>query len=152
MQEQKRQQLIKEILLMATAIFESFGPIVPPEWLSSDLSVTQLRVLLILKTTGPSRMSNIAASLGVALPTATGIIDNLVGKNLVTRENTPQDRRIVICKLSAQGEELIGKLWEFAGLQIGKLLELLTLDQLQQAVGFVKILQDNAAKLPHKNI
>lgn len=152
MQEQKRQELIQQILQMATAIFESIGPAVPSEWLSSDLSVTQLRVLLILKAAGPSRMSKIASSLEVALPTATGIIDNLVNKSLVVRENTPQDRRIVICRLSAHGEELIGKLWEFAGLQIGRLLELLTLEQLQQAVGFVKILQDNAAKLPHQNV
>jgi len=46
----------------------------------TDMTVAQLRVLLLLQTEGQSRMSSIAGTLGIAVSTATGIIDNLVKK------------------------------------------------------------------------
>jgi len=146
----ENQQLIDYILQKATKIFEKTGLTVPQEWLSSDLTVTQLRVLVTLQTLGHGRMSDVADGIGVALPTATGIVDNLVNKRLVIREDDPRDRRVVMCKLSPQGKELIGKLWEFGGLQIKKMLESLTTEELKKIAEVTEILDKNTPRYTNR--
>jgi DNA-binding MarR family transcriptional regulator len=121
-------------------------PNIPAEWLSSDLTVAQLRVLLVLHAEGPSRMSSIASGLDIAHSTATGIVDNLVKKGLVAREADTQDRRLVICELSAAGQELINRLWVSGQFQMEKLLDGLTLEQLEEAVEVAQMLFDNVSR------
>lgn len=152
MKAENQQKLVQHILQIATDIYELIGLVVPQEWLTSELTVTQLRVLLVLKTANLCRMGDVASALGVTLPTATGIIDNLVNKSLVVREINPKDRRVVICKLSAQGHELIGKLWEFERLQMEKLLDGLTVEQLQKTAEVAEILRQNVNGLKQNQI
>jgi DNA-binding MarR family transcriptional regulator len=141
-----REELIKKILKLSEDIYNSIPLDIPPEWLESDLSVAQLRVLLVLQSQGPSRMSSIASVIGVALPTATGVLDNLVRKGLAIRENDPQDRRLVICKLSSQGQNLINKLWMSGRFQMENLLDGLTEEQLEKAHEVARILYENISR------
>jgi MarR family transcriptional regulator, organic hydroperoxide resistance regulator len=130
----EKQKLTEHILNTVEKIYNMFGPAVPQEWLSSDITVTQLRILLVLHTAGTLKMSDIAAKLNVTLPTATVIVQNLVRKNLVQRDVSPEDRRLVICKLTAEGKALIEKIWGFGRLTIGMLLQGLTETQLNHTV------------------
>jgi DNA-binding MarR family transcriptional regulator len=138
--------LIAKILDDSEKIFNSIPVIIPPEWFSSDLTVAQLRILLFLYMRGSARMSDIASGLGITLPTATGIVDNLVKKSLVARETDPQDRRLVICTLSAPGQKLINKIWELGQFQMEKLLEGLSIEQLEKCAGVADILLDNITR------
>ena len=108
------------------------------------MTVAQLRVLLLLHTEGPSRMSSIATTLGIAVSTATGIIDNLVKKDLVTRRDDTEDRRVVICALSPQGQETINRMWALGQHQMEKLLRGLSNEQLEKAKEVAKFLLHNA--------
>jgi DNA-binding MarR family transcriptional regulator len=141
--KQDSRTIIQHILKLAGDIFRVVKPSVPPEWLTSDLTVAQLRVLLVLYTEGPSRMSSIASSLGIAVSTATGIMDNLVRKGLVVRGADPEDRRLVICRLSSQGQETINRLWTLGQFQIEKLLQGLSLGQLKKADEVAELLLAN---------
>jgi len=143
--QQNRDSLVKEILKLAEAIYNKLTPKIPTEWLSSDLTVAQLRVLLVLHAAGPSRMSDIASTLDIALPTATGIVDKLVKKDLVVREADPQDRRLVIARLSAGGQEVINGLWISGQLQMERLLDGLTLEQLVNAAEVAEMLLENVS-------
>ena len=125
--------LVKQILNASENIFQVMGITIPPEWLMTDMTVAQLRVLLLLHTEGPSRMSSIAGTLGIAVSTATGIIDNLVKKELVTRSADAEDRRVVICGLSPRGQEVINSIWIYGQLQMKKLLNGLSPEQLEKA-------------------
>jgi DNA-binding MarR family transcriptional regulator len=138
--------LVKKILELAEAIYNRLSPRIPTEWLSSDLTVAQLRVLLVLQAAGPSRMSDIATTLEVALPTATGIVDKLVKKELVVREDDPQDRRLVIARLSAGGQEIINGLWISGQIQMERLLDGLTPEQLTKAAEVAEMLLDNVSR------
>lgn len=131
--KQDSETLVQHILKLSEDIFRAIKINAPPEWLTSDLTVAQLRVLLVLYTEGPSRMSSIASSLGIAVSTATGIVDNLVRKGLVMRGTDPEDRRLVICTLSSQGKETINRLWAMGQFHIEKLLQGLSLEQLRKA-------------------
>jgi 4'-phosphopantetheinyl transferase len=127
------QELMRHITLTASEIFRRMGPDLPAEWLSSDITLAQLRVLLILHMNGPCRMSVIARELNVTLSTATGILDKLVKKGYVSRCSDAEDRRVVTIQLSETGTELTGKLWSMGRFKMEKLLEKLDKSELQQA-------------------
>ena len=141
--KQDRQTLVRRILKLAEDIYRAVKPGIPSEWLTSDLTVAQLRVLLVLYTEGPSRMSSIASSVGIAVSSATGIVDNLVKKGLSTRGADPKDRRLVICSLSSQGQEMVKRLWALGQFQIEKLLHGLSLEQLKKAAEVAEFLLNN---------
>jgi DNA-binding MarR family transcriptional regulator len=132
-ENQDSKTLVNQILKLSADIFQTIGLSIPPEWLASDMTVAQLRVLLLLHTEGQSRMSSIAGNLGIAVSTATGIIDNLVKKKLVKRSADIEDRRVVICALSPQGQEIINRMWAQGQLQMEKLLRGLSPEQLEKA-------------------
>jgi len=141
--KQKREDLVQYILKLSEDIYKKLTPGFPEEWLSSDLTVAQLRVLLILRTERSVKMSRIASNTGTALSTATGIVDNLIKKDLVIRDTDPNDRRVVICKLSPEGEKIMDKLWEMGQLQIKKLLDGLNLKKLGDAAKVAEFLLSN---------
>ena len=140
------ESLVQNILKRAEDIYNLLSPGIPTEWLSSDLTVAQLRVMLVLHAEGPTRMSVIASNLDIALSTATGIVDNLVKKGLVIREADSQDRRLVICRLSPTGQDNLGKLWTSGQFQMEKLMEGLTTDELRKSAEVAEILYKNISR------
>jgi DNA-binding MarR family transcriptional regulator len=143
--ERNEDRLVQHILQRAEDIYNMLSPGIPTEWFSSDLTVAQLRVLLVLHSAGPSRMSAIASVIDIALPTATGIVDKLVNKGLVIRETDTQDRRQVICRLSPAGQDSINRLWTSSQFEMGKLLEGLTEEELEKAAEVAQMLFNNLA-------
>ena len=114
MKESPKRELIEYILQLGEKAFRELIPILPTEWLHLDLTMPQRKVVLLLFMNGPSRMSDIASALDVSLATATGVVDRLVERDIVLREDHPDDRRVVLCRLSDKGENLIGGLWQLA--------------------------------------
>jgi len=127
----EKNSLVQEMLDLVGELFALVAPTLSLEHLASDVTVAQLKVLLGLRTIGPSPMSAIASAAGVVPSTATGIVDNLVGKDLVSRYPDPDDRRRVICQLSPKGEELTNGIWTWGRSQIGNLLEGMSVEQLR---------------------
>jgi len=148
---QTKNELVKEILNLSEKIFAIIPVTIPPEWFSTDATVAQLRILLLLHLQDSARMSSIASELGIALPTATGIVDNLVKKELVLRDADPNDRRVVICKLSPAGQLFINKIWVSGQSQMEKLLDGLSLEQLEKAAEVADILYNNASRQASEN-
>jgi len=148
--EEKR-RLIDEII--ALGVNESYGtePVLPDEWFSLDLTMSQLKVLLCLHAHGPSRVSEVAAAISVSLAVTTGVIDRLVHRGMVVRGGDPTDRRVVICSLSDEGKVLAGRLWESSIERGRRLLEVMTVDELllvREAVAVVfRVLQRVRGKL-----
>jgi DNA-binding MarR family transcriptional regulator len=118
-EKQKKEDLIESILQLTDKLFRQLLPILPMEWLHLDLTITQLKVVLLLFH---SRMSDIASELGVSLATATGVADRLVERNLLIRNGDPDDRRVVLCQLSNDGEKLIRDLWQLTQKRAGELM------------------------------
>jgi len=128
---QNRTDLIQDIVGFAEKLYDMVTPAMPGEWLTLDLTMPQVRMLLLLHREGPSHMTLLASKSGIAMSTATSAVDHLVGEGLVVRDSDPQDRRLVICRLSSKGQELAIELWKLGRLQVERLLEPLTLEQLQ---------------------
>ena len=129
-EKQKKEELIENILQLTDRVFRQLLPILPMEWLHLNLTISQLKVVLLLFITGHSRMSDIASELGVSLATATGVVDRLVERNLLIRNGDPDDRRVVLCQLSNDGEKIIRDLWQLSQKRAGDLMIALDTQQL----------------------
>lgn len=75
---------------------------------AADVSLAQFRVLLLLD--GSSRtMGELSQSLTVHPSTVTRTCDLLVGKGLIRRQGTADNRRVVSAELTHRGRRLVAK-------------------------------------------
>ena len=78
--------------------------------LKVGLSMAQLNILYTLKRCGEMPMSRLAEMLNVSLSNATGLIDRIEERGLVERTRVPEDRRIVLIRVTSAGEGLLKEL------------------------------------------
>lgn len=71
------------------------------------VTIAQFRSLVILTSTGPSTLARLAEELGVTASTAQRQIDRLVGQELVTRRENPDDRREVVIAVTPAGKRIV---------------------------------------------
>jgi len=79
-------------------------------WMDLDVTMPQMKVLMLLRENGALRVGILARHLTVSTPTITGIVDRLVRQDLVKREDDPSDRRVVLNVLTPKGEQLMERL------------------------------------------
>ena len=110
-----------------------------------DLTMPQCRIVLFLAE-GPAHMTRIASSLGIALPSATGVVDRLVERSLVHRTEDPDDRRLVICSLTKLGLDMATNLYEADVEILNSLLAPLTAEELGVILKGMQLLLRSAAE------
>ena len=101
----------KRILDLAEEFFRLARHRVPPEWLETDLTMPQLKVLLTLHIDGPQFCGALASALDLSLPTMTGILARLDRRGYLERRRDRGDSRRVVSSLSARGTELVDRMW-----------------------------------------
>lgn len=111
-----------------------------------ELTMPQLRAVMCLEE-GPAHMSRLASALGVSLPSATGIVDRLVQRGLVQREEDPRDRRLVICELTSKGGQVTSSLYEADRAVLQQLLGSLAHEDLKIILQALNILNAETARL-----
>lgn len=79
-------------------------------WARVDLTMPQLKVLLLLGRHGSAPVSWLASRMDVSPPNITGILDRLEQRGWVRRMSDPQDRRVVRIVLTGEGERLLHEL------------------------------------------
>jgi DNA-binding MarR family transcriptional regulator len=124
---------------------------VPRELLELDFTMSQLKMMFLLFLNGPMRMSDLASDLGVTLATSTGLADRLVERDLVTRESQPDDRRVVLCRLSESGQKSISRIWESAGSRVRELIQALDTEKLQTLYGVLESMLASAERENREN-
>jgi DNA-binding MarR family transcriptional regulator len=145
MGETGRSELLESILKTGDMLFRKLFPAIPrKELLELDMTMPQLKIMLLLYINGPMRMGSLASDLQVTLATATGLVDRLVERDMVTRESQPDDRRVVLCRLSDQGHKTISRIWETARNNSRKLLESLDTGTLRTLAGVLQTMLDTA--------
>ncbi len=101
----------ERVLDLAEEFFLRARHRLPQEWLATDLTMTQLKVLLTLYLDGPRSCGDLAATVNLSLPTMTGILTRLENRGYLARARDERDARRVISCLSAKGRELMETLW-----------------------------------------
>src|SRR3970040_2637370 len=76
-------------------------------WPSGPISLVHLQVLMLLDGEGPPAMHALAEALDVSQASATGIVDRMEQRGLVTRLRDEDDRRVIKVTLADSGRELL---------------------------------------------
>ncbi len=89
------------------------------------VSVPQFRVLAFLGRTGGASLSAVADRVGLSLPAMSRLVDGLVDRGLVHREESPEDRRRVLLRLTTRGRDLFRTARKGAQSRLAEALEAL---------------------------
>lgn len=98
---------------------------------SSHLTLSQLRIIMLLARHGSVSGGELARMLGVGLATLTGMIDRLVVQDLVTRTEDQHDRRVRRIALTKTGSTLIGSIFNAGEEKMRALLSRLSAEELE---------------------
>ncbi|RKR88102.1 DNA-binding MarR family transcriptional regulator [Micromonospora pisi] len=98
--------------------------------LSLHLTLPQLKILLLLSSRGSASGRELSDTVGVSLATMTGIVDRLVGQDLVVRGEDPRDRRVRRVELSPAGRTLMEGIVTAGNARMQSILSRLSVDEL----------------------
>ncbi len=148
---QAREELEHEVVTnyhkLAQALKASSGT----AWMEIDLTIAQLRTLLILAEEGPLVIGQIAQRMGIGLSTGGHLVDRLVQAGLAERTEDTGDRRRTLAKLTPKGEDLYARLLN-PSLHMQSLIQKLSnadLEAFLQGLKALNQLADEAPKTSH---
>jgi DNA-binding MarR family transcriptional regulator len=152
-----REQLISQIGAIQRDLGRLLAQQRPPSPLfDSNLTMRQLKVVMILSGQDSASGQDLATHLDVGLGTVTGIVDRLVAHGLVTRREDPHDRRIRRVELTPAGRTLIEQIADAGLTEFRRLLQHLDTPTLRDLSTVMDKLQHAALTLqnhtPHKKV
>ena len=112
-----------------------------------DLPMQQFKTVVLLGALNSATAGQLARGLGVSLSTMTGIVDRLCERGMVTRGEDPEDRRATRVELTGTGRQLVERLNTVRRELLTRLLDRLSLDQIEHAADAITALADAAAAL-----
>ncbi len=97
---------------------------------SSHLTLSQLKILMLLARHGSVPGGELAGMLGIGAAALTGMVDRLVVQDLVARAEDPHDRRVRRIALTRTGRDLIGSIFNAGEAKMRTLLSRLSAEEL----------------------
>ena len=101
------QYLVDAALAAFTDYFLVLRQAAEPIWARLDLTISQLKSIILLDSTGPMTIGTLGNRLGIGRPSASILTDQLVQLGLVDRVEDKQDRRRTLVHITATGSELV---------------------------------------------
>jgi DNA-binding MarR family transcriptional regulator len=101
------QYLVDEALAAFSDYFLVLRQSVEPVWAQLDLTISQLKAIILLDVTGPMTIGTLGNRLGIGRPSASILTDQLVQLALVERVEDKQDRRRTLVHITATGRSLV---------------------------------------------
>ena len=138
---ESKQELIGKMIELAEFLNREYHLRAIDGWRGVELSVPQIKTLILLDNIPRIRMGGIAQYLGSTLSASTSIIDRLVEKGLVRRGSEPGDRRVVVCQLTKRGRDTLNDFWNVGNSKIELIAHRLSEDQLASIVNALAIIQ-----------
>jgi MarR family 2-MHQ and catechol resistance regulon transcriptional repressor len=112
------------------------------------LTIAEFGVLEALMHKGPLVLGDIQRKLLVSSGGITYLVDRLVSKGLVERQECPNDRRARYAVLTAEGGALISRIFPEHARRVTRVLAGLTEQEQSQATALLRTLGQAAAALP----
>lgn len=107
--------------------------IAPETWenVLLDCTKNELLIMLLLYRYGEVNMSQIAEYINVPLNTATGIVARMEKRELLCRERSQEDKRVMMVAFAAKGREQIQAIWSEFSYYGEVLMEDLAMDEIR---------------------
>lgn len=140
----EREDLIHRITEAQRILTKAFAQDKSPLF-TSNLTMRQLKVIMLVAINGSATGQDLAHHLGVALATVTGLVDRLVAHGLVSRHEDPHDRRVRRVELTEAGTKLIQEINDTGLQQYRRILDHLdteTLRCLEHVTGRIREVAD----------
>ena len=103
----KREELIKEITKLQQRLNQTLDQSTSDAWINLNLTVAQLKSLFFIDSNGVTNSRSLASALGVTPSNMTGIIDRLAKQGLVSRQENPEDRRMLLLQATDKGKDTL---------------------------------------------
>jgi len=116
-------------------------------WLGVDITMAQLKALMLLVQSGGLRSRDLADGLGIAPSATTPLVDRLVDQNLVRREADPTDRRIIWIRPSSKAVLLHDKLMQMSRSVVEEVLNELPADEKPNVYESIQLLLQSAQRV-----
>lgn len=144
--DEPRAALARELFDLNSRVHDLAMGLVGPMPTPPDLTMQQLRVLgHIAKQPGISG-HELGGLLGVSPPTASGLVERLVEKGLVTRTDDPDDRRVRRLHVTEAGMGVIRDMDSMFGRALSVVLRHLSADDLRLLVRGSEAMLDALAR------
>ena len=114
----------------------------------ANVTLPQYRALVILAGSGPRRIVDLAADLGVQPSTATRMCDRLVRKGFVARQERTDDRRVAWIALDRAGRDLVAAMMDRRRRYLADLVAAVDLPDPQGLAAALDALATAAGELP----
>ena len=105
-----------------------------------NLNIHHVNTLQVLNRNGPLRMSAIADYLGSTQSHATNVVKKLVDIKYLNRKSDSEDRRLVICEITALGKQVANRYQELVKRRATYVSEAWDEDQLESIVASLEFL------------
>jgi DNA-binding MarR family transcriptional regulator len=115
-------------------------------WMHLNLSIAQLKSLFFISNRSATSLSKLAAALQVTPTNTTGIVDRLLKRGLITRTESPDDRRVLLLRTTPAGEDLINELRQKRKERMTELFSHLTEKQAEFVAEALKIMVKTIAE------
>jgi DNA-binding MarR family transcriptional regulator len=126
MQPTDRESMIAAIFAAQMQILRQGHDSEMASWLHLDLTIAQVKTLMVLAAGPPVTASQLAAHLGLGRPATSILIDRLVRDGLVARAEDSEDRRRVLVTLTPAGDDLTTRLRQGSRERLERLLRQMT--------------------------
>jgi DNA-binding MarR family transcriptional regulator len=125
-----RATLTNQILDLNERFFRALVTNQRDAWLTVELTIAQIKALLVIADRSRISGSRLARTLGVGAPSVTRLVARLCEDGLIEREEDAEDRRITYVMPTAEGEELVERLYSYKRENLSALLAQLNVEQL----------------------
>lgn len=106
------------------------------------VSVSQCYLLETLHTHGALTVNEVAKKMFLSISTITRVVDQLVKKELVSRREGVEDRRVRLLELTEKGHAVYEQSWKMVFQSEKKILEHFPLEQRDLLIDFLKKLNN----------
>ena len=148
----ERDDLTETVLEQHDRIFQCLLLPQTQDWLALDLTMQQLKTLVLLEMLGSATAGQLARGLGVGLSNMTRIVDRLCGQGLATRGEDPADRRATRVEATPEAHELAACIRRLRHELLTRVLDRLTVLQLRGTAQAVRALADAAEQVARETV
>ncbi len=126
----EKRHLVEEIIELHRQVNRLFWDSSSGAWMAMNLTRSQLKSLFYIGRERDVNFRKLAAALGFSPSNLTGVVDRLVEQGLVTRNDNPEDRRVIDLRITEKGGALITDLREHRTKLLSDILEHMTTEEI----------------------
>lgn len=128
--KKNKRELIAEIIELQRRLNRVLRHCAPEALMELNLTIPQLKSLFFISREGRTSPKRLAAAFGVTPSNVTGIVERLVEQKLVSRQESPKDRRVLLLEVTEKGETLLANLREKRITQVSEILAQMSAEEL----------------------